>query len=64
MPHIGRRGQGLGTIALAVVLAGLVLAWMWVQRPADPLEQARAAYERCEWEHAANLARSPEDEDR
>ena len=57
MPHIGRRGRGLGTIALAVVLAGLGLAWMWVQRPADPLEQGWAAYERGEWETAAGLAR-------
>jgi tetratricopeptide (TPR) repeat protein len=58
MPHIGTRGLWLGTITLAVVLAGLGLRLAWVGRLADPLREAWAAYGRGNWESAASLARA------
>jgi hypothetical protein len=57
MPHIGTRGRGLGTIALAVLATALGLWLAWAQRSTDRASRGRIAYERGEWEAAAGLAR-------
>jgi tetratricopeptide (TPR) repeat protein len=58
MVHIRTRGRWLGTIALAILLTGLGLWGVWVERSSVPVKGGWVAYERGEWDAAAGLARA------
>jgi tetratricopeptide (TPR) repeat protein len=57
MPHINTRGRWLGMIAVAALVSALVLWRALARASADPVGQGLAAYDRGDWDKAANLAR-------
>jgi tetratricopeptide (TPR) repeat protein len=58
MPQTRNVGLLLGTTAIVGLAAGLGLWWCFPQRSADPVREGWAAYERGQWDVAAEVARA------